>query len=284
MPLVALAYNPQSGRHSQARLDALCAAFAQAGYQTQCVDSHSADLIALASSSEQLCVVGGDGTLRDVIARLQGQLNIPPVSIYPAGTINLVAREIGHPGNMSKFVRCVTGDQARLRAHYHGVIGGHPMVVCASVGPDSIAVGAVSEALKRRIGRFAYAAAFLKLAVRWPRHPLSVVADGQSYKCEAAFILKGRYFAGPYKISRDAGVCQPTFQLVLLPRARRRDYLRLMISAMIAPYFASANWIKLQPQTIEISGKEALPVQADGDVVANLPIKAVINPNPVCFV
>ncbi len=283
-PLVTIAYNAKSGRHSQKRLDTLRASFAKAGYDTELADSYSANLIPLAARSAQLCVVGGDGTLRDVIARMIGHNNIPPISIFPAGTINLVAREVRHPARIGKFVNRVINNTSEFRTHYHGELNGHPMLVCASVGPDSLAVAAVSEPLKRRIGRFAYAAALAKVMLRWPCHTLTVLADGNAHQCEAVFVLKGRYFAGPWKISRDADLTQPKFQLLLLPRANRRDYVRLMISAMGVPGTASKGWLRLTVQTVEISAAHPLPVQVDGDIVAALPVKILINPITTDFV
>lgn len=281
---MTIAYNAKSGRHSQRRLDALKAEFGKAGYDTEFADSYSDDLIPLAQKSSQLCVVGGDGTLRDVIARTRGAGDIPPISMFPAGTINLVSREAQYPGDIAQFVRRVTSDEYTPRAHYHGMLGDHPLLVCASVGPDSIAVAQVSEKLKRRVGRFAYAAALARVMLRWPRHKVTVVADGNAHPCEAVFILKGRYFAGPYQISRDAALTHPKFQVLILPRARRRDYLRLMISAMILPSAASKRWIRISAETVEINAAEPLPVQVDGDIVAALPVKVAIDAQPLEFV
>jgi diacylglycerol kinase (ATP) len=282
--LVTIAYNPKSGRHSQKRLDALRGAFGAAGYDCEFADSYSDALIPLATKSSHLCVVGGDGTLRDVIARISGLGRVPPVSVYPAGTINLVAREAGYPAHIGKFVARVLNGQSNPRLHYHGVLGEQPLLVCASVGPDSIAVAQVSESLKSRVGRFAYAASLIQVMLRWPRYQMTVTADGNTYNCEAVFVLKGRYFAGPFQISRKADLIDPKFQLILLPHARRRDYVRLMISAMGVPGAASKNWLHLTAQSLEITAAQPIPVQVDGDIIATLPVQAVIHERPVRFV
>lgn len=291
-PLITIAYNAKSGRHSQKILGALRAEFAHAGYDSVLADSYSAELIPAAAKSAQLCVVGGDGTLRDVIARIAGQNNMPPISVYPCGTINLVAREARYPANIPKFVaratRGVTSGGRAPRNQYHGMLNDHPILVCASVGPDSLAVASVSQPLKRIIGRFAYAAALAKIMVHWPRYALTVIADGQAHQCEAAFILKGRYFAGAWQISRDASLTQPAFQVLLLPRARRRDYLRLIIAASElrwgCEWAESKEWLRLPAQHIEISSADVLPIQADGDIIAHLPAQAVVSQRPVRFV
>jgi diacylglycerol kinase (ATP) len=285
--IATIAYNPKSGSYNKARMDQLNAEFTKAGFEVCFKDSYSPDLMATAKQSAHLCVVGGDGTLRDVIACLAASDDeagaIPPISMYPGGTINLVAREANYSRNIPQFVRYICG-AASTRRHFYGALGNQPILVCASVGPDSIAVDSVSEALKSRIGRFAYAAALSKLLLNWPRHPLTVTADGEAFACEAAFVLKGRYFAGPWQLSRDADVMKPEFQLLLLPRARRRDYARLMLSAMISPNLAAKEWVYIRAKNIDIDGQKPLPVQVDGDIIARLPVQISINPKPIDFV
>jgi diacylglycerol kinase (ATP) len=281
-PRIVIAYNPKSGSFDQMRLGKLQSCFVSAGYDASFADSHSDDLLPAVAAAQHLCVVGGDGTLRDVVARIQDAKNFPSISVYPAGTINLVAREAKYPANISKFVARVTGGM-QTRRHYHCELGGGPMLVCASVGPDSIAVASVSGRLKSRIGRFAYLAAFGKLLLKWPRQKITILANGETYICEAAFVLNGKFFAGPWQISRDADLTQPQFQLLLLPKARRRDYLRLIAATVLSPALAAKNWLRIDAETAEISGAGGMPVQVDGDIAAMLPIKVTMNPYQITF-
>jgi diacylglycerol kinase (ATP) len=279
---VIIAYNPKSGSFDQRLLDRLNDAFVAAGHICIFVDSHSDELLQMAAVASHICVVGGDGSLRDVAARLRGARDLPPISVYPAGTINLVARELSYPRNIQKFVTRVVGSDAP-RKLYLGEINEQPVLVCASIGPDSLAVAAVSEDLKRRIGRFAYAVALGKLLLQWPRHSLSVQTDDASFKCEAAFVLNGRYFAGHWQLSRIAEMSAPVFQLLLLPSARRRDYLRLILSVAVVPAMASKRWIRVSSTSAEIQADSPLPVQIDGDIAAKLPVKVTVNMHPMLF-
>ncbi len=279
---VIIAFNPKSGSFDQGLLDRLSTAFEAAGYSCDLADSYSDALLTMAAQAAHICVVGGDGTLRDVAARLRNVPDLPPITVYPAGTINLVARELAYPANVQKFVARVLGKNAP-RQLYLGEVNQQPMLVCASIGPDSLAVAAVSEDLKRRIGRFAYAVALGKLLLNWPRHALSVHAGGVDYQCEAAFVLNGRYFAGPWQLSRKANMSAPALELLLLPRAKRRDYLRLILSVAVAPALASKRWTRLSAVSAEIQADSALPVQVDGDIAATLPVKVTVNLQPMLF-
>ena len=281
-PRIIIAYNPKSGSFSQIRLNNLQSGFASAGYDARFVDSYSEDLLPAAAAAQHLCVVGGDGTLRDVVARIQDTENLPSISVYPAGTINLVAREALYPANIRQFVARVT-DVMQTRGHYHCELNSKPMLVCASIGPDSVAVASVSARLKNRIGRFAYAAAFGKLLLKWPRRTITVLVDGETHVCEAAFVLNGKFFAGPWQLSPDADLTQPKFQLLLLPKARRRDYLRLIAATVLSRALAPKNWVRISAETAEIDGAEDVPVQVDGDIAATLPVKVTMNPRVINF-
>ncbi|NJM50178.1 MAG: hypothetical protein HC843_04260 [Sphingomonadales bacterium] len=284
-PFIAIAYNPKSGSYRRDRLERLAAAYNAAGYDAHLIDSYAPDFTDRVLGAAQLCVSGGDGTLRDVIARIQDAEIIPPVTMFPGGTINLVAREAGYPPDIDAFVTRTTGrDAGQMRRHFHAFAGRAAMLVCLSAGPDSMAVDIVSENLKRRIGRFAYAAAFARLLLRWPRHAMQVRTDTGEYPCEAAFVLKGRYFAGSWMIDRTADMTQRHFNLLLLPTARRRDYLRLIVAVAVHPVFASRKWLRLQSCTATITGPESIPVQVDGDIACYLPVDVRISDKSIDFI
>ena len=286
-PLVAIAYNPKSGSFCQNRLDRLAQAFDAAGYSSSFVDSYDPDFLSIVQKSSQICVSGGDGTLRDVISRIDGIENLPPISMFPGGTINLIAREAGYPADIDQFVARVTGHGRGgndARSHYFAKIGKIPMLVCLSAGPDSIAVDGVSLQLKQRIGRFAYAQSFCRLLWSWPRNDMMLESGQGEFPCQAVFILKGRYFAGHWMINPDADLTRDDLEILLLPRARRRDYLRLILSIIVHRSFACKSWQRLRLQSATLTGPEIVPVQVDGDIVANLPITVEVAKNSISFV
>jgi diacylglycerol kinase family enzyme len=288
---ILIAFNPTSGTHSVPRLDALVAALAALGHTVEAVDAHDPSLQDQVARAERLVVAGGDGTARDVVARLTPGTQLPPIAVFPAGTINLLAREAGYDRDVARFARrlCRAGERRR---HFVARIGAAPFLVCASVGPDAEAVAAVNSRAKRRFGRYAYALAFARLILAWPRRLLSVSIDGRHHTCEAAFVLKGRFYAGPWSLAPAADVTAPELRLLLLPRARRRDYLRLFAAAMLSRRLADPAWIEASGRDVEISEiggsgstgtTKPLSVQADGDIAATLPVRLGIREPALAF-
>src|SRR3954453_13289744 len=93
MKTVQLFYNRASGGHCPRRLDALRGGFEAKGARvilSECGPGHD---IEVGGEASHVCAVGGDGTLRPVGAAGPRTGRALPLSLYPAGTVNLVHRE-----------------------------------------------------------------------------------------------------------------------------------------------------------------------------------------------
>ncbi len=270
-PTVQLFYNRTSGGHCQRRLAALRAGFEAKGAKVLLSECGPAHPIEVGAETSHVCAVGGDGTLRHVALALARCGRSLPLSVYPAGTVNLVHRERLFPLDpASHALRLLAEDRGALL--HPAALNDTFFLACASVGPDSRAVAEVSIALKRRIGRLAYAWAFARLLFDWRRSPIRLAWDGGALNCEAFYVAKGRYFAGPWSFAPEADIGRPLLHVVVLARARRRDFAR----------FAWALWrgrrvdelpgvTAFTCTALEAEADRALPIQADGDLVGTLP-------------
>lgn len=275
-PVIQLFVNRQAGSASRRRVAALRHELETAGARV-IVTPTGADELAVDPDATHIVAVGGDGTLRHVSAALWASGKPRPMSIFPTGTVNLLAREYGYRRDPISFAgRILHGRVPRLQRIAR--IGETMMFTCASVGPDADAVAGLSPRLKRAIGRLAYGVAFLDTLVRWPRPALTLTADGQTIACEAVYIAKGRYYAGPWSFAPGAAADDPYLHIVALKRARRRDFLRFLWALLRhADLARDPNLIRLTGATVRIEGA-AEPLQADGDIVARLPVEITIDP------
>lgn len=280
-PTVQLFVNPLAGSWSQPKVAALTHAFEAAGARV-ILSQSSAEPLAIAPDADHICAVGGDGTLRHVAAAIARAGRPLTMSIYPAGTVNLVGRECAYPVDPVTFVERVLHDSPPRR-HHIGMIGDTALFSCASVGPDSFAVAGLSPSLKQAIGRAAYVASFLKLLARWPRPQLRVVTGDREIACEAVYVAKGRFFAGPWSFAPTAALDQPLFHVVALRHATRRDFLYFVwLLWRRQPLADHANIVILSCTELEIEGAN-LPLQADGDIVAHLPVQISLSPKTLSF-
>lgn len=275
---VQLFVNARAGRWRERHLRALKLAFEEAG-ATVVVTHSLRESLTIAEGIDHVCAVGGDGTLRHVAAAVSQADPRPSISVYPLGTVNLLARECGYAPGPVAFVSRTTRSPAR-RQHFIAQINGVPMLTCASVGPDSWTIDRLSPRLKRLTGRAAYLAAFCRVLARWPRQSLRVVSGGDTIDCEAVYVAKGRYFAGPWSIA-PAAVDDPLLHVVALRHADRRAFLRFAWSILRGRDPEGA--IRFTCSSLTISGTGAAPVQADGDIVAHLPATISVAATPLTF-
>jgi diacylglycerol kinase (ATP) len=282
-PVVQLFTNPGAGRGRSRRVSALAAAFEAEGAHV--VPSLSAGgPPEIADNATHVCIAGGDGTVRHVASAVLHSGRDVRISVFPAGTINLLAREAGYSRDPRTFARSVLADGA-ARPHYPVALGdGQHFFACASVGPDSLAVAGVSQSLKRVLGRFAYAVALARLWVVWPRHGIKLRAGGGDIPCEAFYVAKGRYYAGPWSFAPSARVGSPALHVVALRQARRRDYLRFIAS--IVTHRDPARLANVEAFTcadLIVEAEQPLPLQADGDIVGLLPARLTLAEMPLQF-
>lgn len=279
---VALVSNQTAGRCSPERIRRLRRAFETAECRVHAYDSRAFSLERLPPHVDLVCIAGGDGTVRMTIGSSRDRTHPVPYCVFPLGTINLLAREAGYRADFKGFSPAMIA-RSDERTHFAGRIGEESFLCCASIGPDSHAVAQVCPRLKARIGRLAYVAAMAKLLWAWPRQRLQLEIDGAQHAAEAVFILKGRYYAGPWQLDEKARLTRDRFRVLLLPRARRLDVARLVLATIFGRRFADPQWVRLDARVVDVAGADAVPIQADGDIIATTPARIEMDPRPMIF-
>ncbi len=251
--IVQLIHNPGSRSHKPGRLAALVRAFSACGAKVVEGETSTTGPVTISSACDLICVSGGDGALRLVVsAMVESGTNIP-ICIYPAGTVNLIAREIGYPGTPELFVQQVmmgfaAGESARLHAP---VIesDNKPFIACLSAGPDSLCVAAISPGLKRYIGSLAYGVALIKQMVKWPRQNFELIIEKHGketgFDCEAFYVAKSHYFAGPWKLVEECRLELDHFYLIALSNVSRWNYARFMLYLALHRDIANLPFVKI---------------------------------------
>jgi len=107
---------------------------------------------ALKAGVELVFVWGGDGTVQRCLDALAGSPTA--VAIVPAGTVNLLAANLGIPADLAEAVRVgLRGRRAKLDL---GMVNGEHFAVMAGIGFDAKMIRDTDRKLKDRLGRLAY--------------------------------------------------------------------------------------------------------------------------------
>lgn len=274
---IQLVFNPESGSYRAATIEQLRKSFIERGASVQLSECSAKSPLVIAADADQVCVVGGDGTIRHAVMAIRASGRDLPLSAFPGGTVNLLQREWRYPTTPEAFVAAVM-TSASTNINFAAKINDSIFLACASVGPDSAAVAALSSSLKRIIGRLAYVVAFLKILWLWPRQSITLIADEQTIQCEAFYLAKGRYFAGPWSFAPQARLDQPTLHAVAIHQLSRWVYLRFIFLLL------SGQRLEGQPgfscfscRGLQASSTAKTPVQADGDIIAQLPLRIALD-------
>jgi YegS/Rv2252/BmrU family lipid kinase len=229
---------------------------------------------------DAIVAAGGDGTVHAVV---NGRTSRPtPIGVLPLGTVNVLAREIGLPRRPEGLARLIVS--APARPIWPGRVAGRAFLMMASVGFDSETVAAIHPGLKARAGRLAFAWAMLVRLWHYRARELVVRVDGIEHRAAGLVAAKGRFYAGPFVIAPCANLAEPALELVLFRRGGRLATLRYAIALFLGLIPRLNDVAILRTRAVTVTGDEALPVQADGEIVGQLPAAIEIADQPLFLI
>jgi diacylglycerol kinase (ATP) len=286
-----LIVNPAAGGGRRVpQLDQARRIFRDAGIETELQNTAGpGDATVLArdavKQSRQLAIVcGGDGTINEAVNGLAGSQ--VPLAILPAGTANVLAKELSLPWNLPKAASCIVKSHFRRIALGLAVpeeSSGAPryFISLAGAGPDGAIVSAVRPEIKLRAGILAYWQEGLSQVLKYdfPRFRVSV----GSCSVDATLVVVGRTknYGGPFKITSEADLLKPDFELALITTQsawRYMGYLPILWAGMLR----RARHVKFcRATTLHCVGIDASPVliQVDGEPAGRLPVEFRIVPD-----
>ena len=227
-----------------------------------------------------IVAAGGDGTINGVA---NGMAAAPrPLALLPLGTANVLAREIGLPRRPELLAELIASGPAR--PIWPGRVGDRLFLTMASSGFDAETVAAVNPRLKRHVGRLAFAWAIVLCLWRYRASELHVSVDGADHRAATVIAAKGRFYAGSHVIAPRANLAEPMLDLVLFQRSGRLMVLRYLAALLLGRMHRRSDVTFLRSRSALVSGAESLPVQADGEIVACLPVCIAIAEQPLRLV
>jgi diacylglycerol kinase family enzyme len=229
----------------------------------------------LADRADVLIAAGGDGTVTTVaqIAMRRGL----PIGIMPAGSTNIVARDLGIPGDPGGAARLIFGPHAR-RSIDLGLCNDRWFLHMGGSGIDSRLFLSTNQSHKKRLGWKAYLLPALRNIFGPPARftlttehgtvsvisPLVLVAIGGS-------ILRPELQIAP-DIARDDGYLDV---FIFTPKGANKvaETGLKLLSRQSSPYIT-----RIRCKRLEMDADPTMPVEIDGDVVTLTPATFTIEP------
>lgn len=270
-------YNPTAGGRRRRRFERAVNALRKTGSSVTVTPTtgpgHARQLAEQAEDGLTAVVAaGGDGTINEVVNGLLARPGGPlPLGVVPLGTANVLAGEVGLPiGSRGTAETLAFGIRKRITL---GRVNGRYFVMMAGVGFDARVVAGLAPDLKRRLGKVAYAIeAFCHLFGR-KKAPLRVAVDGTDRAAASVVIANGHYYAGRYVLAPQAQLFAPHLDVCLFPDPSRLATWRYTAAVVLGRIGRQPDYRVVPARSIRVIGNEGEPVQADGDIVARLPVE-----------
>jgi YegS/Rv2252/BmrU family lipid kinase len=221
--------------------------------------------------AEMVLVAGGDGTVRTVCAELAG--TGVSVGVVPAGTGNLLARNLGIPLFLQAAVDVALNGQDRaidmVKVSGDGLGDDEHFMVMAGMGFDAAIMEGANEQIKAKVGWLAYVVSALR-NLMFPAMRLEVcVDDGEWTRHRARTVVIGNvgYLQGGMPLLPDASIDDGLLDAVLLHPRRFLSWIPLAVRVLSRGTRTDELVNRMRGTTISVRCSSDAPRQLDGDPI-----------------
>jgi len=237
---VFIVLNPASGKNAESPIrDSITGYFA--GFQIEYEiyetrkEDRPGDIVRarLKNPIDIVVAAGGDGTVSAVIDGLVG--SSVPLGIIPAGTANLIARDLNIPLEIEGAIALIAGahtfkkiDAMRINKRVY--------ILNASLGISASVIGSTTRKNKSRFGRLAYVAVAILKIFTLRRRSLSVAIDGNklNYRAIEVEILNCGILGNVlYPMGPDVRIDDGHLDVWVLSVETLQDYPRYLFAMLL---------------------------------------------------
>jgi diacylglycerol kinase (ATP) len=304
-----LIYNPTSGRKRHRRfveVERAARILKEAGIRTELAPTNApgsaTGMARLAVEQRRGMVIacGGDGTVNEVVNGLAG--SGVPMALLPAGTANILAKELRVPWDIPRAARLIPqGTVRRVALGYvappngHSPDSAHPdtsrtsgryFLCVGGAGPDGAIVNGVDGNLKKSTGVLAYWAEGVRQLFRYGFPEMKVCSGGTERRATTVIVGRTVHYGGPFKITTGASLFEDSFE-VLTSSMKSRFKYAFCLPALWLGKLRTLEGIEAW-KTAEVvchaAGPQPAFAQVDGEPVGQLPLIFRVVPNALSLV
>ncbi len=150
-------------------------------------------------------------------------------------------------------------------------------VQLAGIGFDAQIVAATSFDFKRTLGPLSYIISATQIASKKPPKPHRQGGGGTR---EGSFVLigNGRYYGGPFVLFKGARIDDGLLDVLIFKNLGYLDIVRYLQAIMLGNHTALSDVEYFQTAQVRVTSADSVPVEADGDVIGNLPVTFKVQP------
>ena len=226
----------------------------------------------VSQSYSKIAVAGGDGTINAVIESiLSAEIEL---GIFPTGTMNLFAREIGLPLNNLKECWEVIKQGKKNKVDVFKA-GDSIFVQVAGVGYDAKIIEETSWENKKKFGRFSYLISAFSVANQDP--PVIKVIPESGEIIEGAFVLigNGALYGPALKLFPEASNDDRLLDVMVFKNQSPTDILRYVSGITFGRIEKTKGIEYVKASRIRFESDTEVPFEVDGELAGVTPVEFV---------
>ncbi|MFT5049456.1 MAG: diacylglycerol kinase (ATP) [Chlamydiales bacterium] len=275
--------NPIAGRGAgRARAQALTDALRAAGIDATLfltgargdAQQRVADLHGSAGAvPEVVVVVGGDGTVGEVLGGLPPEI---PLAVHAMGTANVLSLDLRLPRTVAGTVAML--QSGRLQGIDVAHVNGRLSFLVVGVGFDGAAVREVERLRRGPITKWNYVGAVLRVLRTWRAPRLSVEIDGRAIPGTYGWIVVSNLigYGGILQLWKERKLDDGLYEVFLFEKATRLALVRYALAGFLGR-LPGRSCRMLQARQVRIQSEVPVPYQVDGDQGGETPIDLQIS-------
>jgi diacylglycerol kinase (ATP) len=243
---------------------------------------------------QQVVSVGGDGTINEVVNGLYAAGNIGEVKlgIISTGTGGDYVRTIGLPRSYPEMCRCLmnprqlTVDLGVVEYRQGDDVVQRLFVNFAGLGFDAEIVRRTTQQFKSLGSMASYLMGLLTTLVFYRNRKISLVIDGEEVVKEVCTVVmnNGRYGGGGMLAAPGADLTDGLLDVLIIGNISKPDLLWSLPRVYKGTHLTHPKVTMRQAKEIEIRAKQPMYLQADGELLGQVPARFRILPSALNIV
>lgn len=294
-------YNPTSGGRRPQRFERVEQAvriLAQAGIKAELASTTARGTAtvlarqAVGQGRQLVIACGGDGTVNEVVNGLAcSQI---PLAVLPAGTANVLAKELGIPWDIPAAAKLIpTGTPRRIALGAATAPAAHGkkqftryFLCIGGAGPDGAMVHALENADEQKTSIVAYWLEGFRQLFKYGFPEIQIKSDGRELRGTIIVVGRTKNYGGPFQITTEANLFEDSFELMVHSTRSRFRYLLSLPALWLGRLrgMRGVHFWKATEVFCEAAVGETIFAQVDGEPIGTLPLKFRVVPDTLTLI
>ena len=212
---------------------------------------------------ERLVIVGGDGTVNEIINGIPDDFSIP-IMLLPTGNANLLSKELHVPKSINAIADIILKGNI-VQADYASMNGSKFLMV-AGAGFDAVVTEEVKKIRKATISNLSYIFPVLRAVKSFKNDKLDVTVDGKYIGSSPAVIVSNVCnYAGIFTLAHEAGITTGCLDIIMLPKISLFSLIKYAVIIKLSKVTNIKGVKYIKGSEVTIDSDESIPVELDGD-------------------